>query len=68
MDPQWEQNGVEKTLKEARTALLEFLKKRFGLIPKPIRQRIAGMGSVQEIIAVSARVATAPSLDALGLT
>ena len=34
-------------------------------VPEIIRQRIAAMGSVREIVLATARAATAPSLDAL---
>ena len=69
---QWEQEGHERgrerTLNEVRAALVGLLEERFGSVPDVVRQRIAEMGSAQEMVALSARVATAPSLDALGLT
>ena len=66
---QWEQEGFqkghEKDLEEARSALVEAIEQRFGPVPEIIRQRIAAMGSVREIVLATARAATAPSLDAL---
>ncbi|HKI04710.1 MAG TPA: Rpn family recombination-promoting nuclease/putative transposase [Thermoanaerobaculia bacterium] len=73
---QWEQEGFQKGLKEARekdleearSALLEAIEQRFGPIPEVIRQRIAAMGSPREIVLATVRAATAPSLDALGIS
>jgi flagellar biosynthesis/type III secretory pathway protein FliH len=78
---QWEQEGFQKghergleegrqeerqkDLAEARSALVEAIEQRFGPVPEIIRQRIAAMGSVREIVLATARAATAPSLDAL---
>jgi flagellar biosynthesis/type III secretory pathway protein FliH len=61
------QEGREKDLEEARSALMEAIEQRFGPVPEVIRQRIATMSSLREIMLVATRVATIPSLDALGI-
>jgi hypothetical protein len=62
------EQGLERGLEQARSALIEALGQRFGPVPDVVRKRIRAIGSFQEIVALSARAATASSLDALRLS
>jgi flagellar biosynthesis/type III secretory pathway protein FliH len=55
--------GREKRLEKARSALIEVIEQRFGPVPEAIRQQIAAMGSIRELV-----LAVAPLFDALGIT
>jgi predicted transposase/invertase (TIGR01784 family) len=61
------EQGREQGLEQARRALLREIESRFGPLNLSAHRRIKEIGSFEEIVALSLRVATAPSLDALGL-
>lgn len=61
------QEGQEETLKRLRGALLREMENRFGPIPESVRGKVAAVDSVEEIVQLIARTATASSLATLGL-
>lgn len=69
---QWKEEGREagrqETLAEFRSILLRNLEIRFGPLAEDVRRRVEGIGSLEELAALSARSGTAASLKALGLT
>jgi hypothetical protein len=50
-----------------RAALIQELEKRFGSLPDEARQRVQSIDSFQRLVELTSRVATVPSLAALGL-
>ncbi len=69
---QWKQEGfdegLERGVEKGRTALILELERCFGPLPEGVRQRVQALHSIERIVELSARVATAPSLTALGLS
>lgn len=61
------QEGQEETLKRLRGALLREMENRFGPIPESVRGKVAAVDSVEDIVQLIARTATASSLATLGL-
>jgi hypothetical protein len=59
--------GSESVLKEARSFLLELIEQRFGPVPEEIRQRVAAMDSIREMVQAAGRIPAATSLEALEL-
>ena len=49
-------------------ALIQELEKRFGPLPEAARQRVQAIDSFQRLVELTSRIATAPSLAALGLS
>lgn len=62
------ERGLEEGLEKGRSALALELERRFGPLPAEARQRVESLGSIERIVELSARAATAPSLAALGLS
>jgi predicted transposase/invertase (TIGR01784 family) len=61
------EKGREEALSRVRDVLVHEIERRFGPIPTQILQRIEEIRSFEEVVTLSMRAATAPSLDALGL-
>jgi len=62
------QEGRQEVLERVRGVLLLGLEKRFGPLPAEVRQHVEAIGSTEELIELSLRVGSAPSLSALGLS
>jgi predicted transposase YdaD len=61
------EKGREETLERLRGALLQELEARFGSLSERVRAQAGALHSIEEMVRLLARVATAPSLEALGL-
>jgi putative YhgA-like transposase len=61
------ERGREETLERLQGALLQELEARFGALSARVREQVAALRSIEEMAGLIARVATAPSFDALGL-
>jgi predicted transposase/invertase (TIGR01784 family) len=59
--------GQEEALARLRGALLREMEARFGAVPESTREKVAALGSIEEIARLIAHTATAPSLAALEL-
>ena len=62
------EKGIEKGIEEAHISLLTELERRFGPLPEDARRRVQALNSFKDLMELSARIGTAPSLAALGLT
>jgi predicted transposase/invertase (TIGR01784 family) len=73
---EWKQEGLQKgrqegfaeALEQARAILRQDLEERFGPLNEEARQRLEAIGSLPELMRLSSRLGSAPSLAALGLT
>lgn len=65
----WEQEGREKglqnSLEEARSVLLQDLERRFGPLPEAVRRRVGSTTSIKELTELSIRAGAATSLSDL---
>jgi predicted transposase YdaD len=61
------QKGQEETLERLRRALLREMEDRFGALPESVREKVAALGSLEEIAKLIARAATVSSLTAMDL-
>lgn len=61
------QKGQEETLERLRRALLREMEDRFGALPESVREKVAALGSLEEIAKLIARAATVSSLAAMDL-
>jgi predicted transposase/invertase (TIGR01784 family) len=61
------EEGLEKALAQARGALSTELEKRFGPLPEEARVKLRSIASIEEVVELSIRLSSAPSLSALGL-
>lgn len=59
--------GQEEALARLRGALLREMEARFGAVPESTREKVAALGSIEEIARLIAHTATAPALAALEL-
>ena len=62
------EQGIEQgVVQGARRTLLKLLHARFGELPQAVAGKVESIGSIDELDALSERVLTAPTLDAMGL-
>ena len=61
------EEGQEESLVRLRGVLLRGLEDRFGAIPESVRGKVAALSSIEEVASLIARIATASSLDTMGL-
>ena len=54
----WEQEGFNKALKQARSAILREAERRFGTVPASTLRQIYELRSMDELIELSMRIAT----------
>lgn len=59
------QQARREDLEKIRRVLLQGLEQRFGPLPEEVRQRVEAIGSLEELMELSLRAGSAPSLDAL---
>jgi len=59
------QEGQERALDKARRALARDLERRFGPLPEPVRRRIDGISSIEDLTQFTLRAGASSSLAAL---
>jgi hypothetical protein len=62
------EEGVRKTLRSFQQVLLKILEARFGPVSEPVRRKVEGIDSVEELAELTSRASSAPDLDSLGLS
>jgi hypothetical protein len=62
------EEGREEGLRQGmRTMLLQQIRARFGRLPRPVRQRVEAISSMQELQALGRKILLAETLQDLGL-
>jgi predicted transposase YdaD len=69
---EWEQEGFQRgrqeSIEQARAVLRQDLEARFGPLSEEARRRLEAISSIADLMRLSSRLGSAPSLAALGLT
>jgi hypothetical protein len=64
---EWKRQGHAEALEKIRATLVRHLEQRFGPLPAGTRERLQGIGSIEELMDLTLRASGAPSLSSLGL-
>ena len=65
---EWKQEGFQEATEKVRAILRQDLEERFGPLSEEARRRLEAIRSITDLMRLSSRLGSAPSLAALGLT